>query len=163
MRLRSERIYKDASQCAEMWKFFDERGLRAMTLCTGVFDVLHVGHLELLSRAVRQPFGLVIGINSDASVRRIKGEGRPIVKQADRAWMLASLWVTEVVFVFDEETVVETLKTLRPAVWVKGGDRSLETLDPDERRTAEEIGTRIVILPRIGDYSTTGILEKSKA
>jgi D-beta-D-heptose 7-phosphate kinase/D-beta-D-heptose 1-phosphate adenosyltransferase len=150
--------------------FFLSEGQRWFALATGCFDALHPGHVEMLQKAGniykndRIPFRypLVIGLNSDASVRRLKGEDRPIFNQQERAFMLAALECVHSVFIFEEDTVVETLKTLRPAVWVKGGDRILETLNPDERRTAEEIGTRIVILPRIGEYSTTGILEKLK-
>jgi rfaE bifunctional protein nucleotidyltransferase chain/domain len=155
-----EKIYASAADLAKDWPTFEDK--RGICFCSGVFDMLHSGHVELLLKARNQPGYLVVGINSDASVRRIKGEDRPIVKQSDRAFMLAALECVHSVFIFDEDTVVESLKILRPRTWVKGGDRTLETLDSDERKTAEEIGTRIVILPRIGDYSTTELVRRMK-
>jgi cytidyltransferase-related domain len=155
-----EKIYDSASHLARDWPVFEDK--RAICFCSGVFDTLHRGHVELLRRAFNQPGYIVVGINSDASVRRIRGEDRPIVNQADRAFMLAALQLVHSVFIFNEDTVVESLKILRPRTWVKGGDRNLETLDQEERRTAEEIGTKIVFIPRVGDYSTTEIVRRMK-
>lgn len=149
--------------------FYTYEGKRQFALATGCFDNLHPGHVRMLMQASEQVnldqafrYPLVVGVNSDESVRRLKGEGRPVHNEHDRVLMLAALECVHSAFIFDNDNVVEVLKRLKPAVWVKGGDRTLETLDQDERKTAEEIGTRIVILPRIGDYSTTGILERLK-
>lgn len=163
------KIYKSTADFAPGFYLTKTENVRWFALATGCFDCLHTGHAKMLHEASHQlnlsqafTYPLVVGINSDASVSRIKGIDRPIVKQEDRAFMLAALECVHSVFIFEEDTVVEVLKTLRPAVWVKGGDRTLETLDQEERKTAEEIGTRIVILPRIGEYSTTGNLARMK-
>lgn len=149
---------------------FPERWQRhgPFNLCTGCFDVLHRGHLELIKATYDigekdNGCSCIVGINSDASIRRLKGPGRPIFNQKDRAWVLSKFLYVDGVVVFSEDTVVKTLKALRPVAWVKGGDYTIETLNQEERRAAEEIGTRIVILPRIGEYSTSGIIERLKA
>ena len=159
---------KTVSEKWGLWSCHDAR--RPIKLCTGAFDLLHLGHVQMLETAFMGSrtsgtviaSSLIVGVNSDESIRRIKGLDRPIVPEVDRAWMLAALQVVDGVFIFDEDTVTKTLLALRPAIWLKGGDWTLKTLNQDERKAAESIGTEIVILPRIGEYSTTGVIERMK-
>lgn len=157
-------IYKSAKELVEDWPYTGTSGVRRMHFTSGCLDILHAGHaamLDLISQcAGTEP--VIVGINSDESVSRIKGIDRPIVRQEQRAFMLSCLRSVDQVFIFNEDTVVKSLKTLRPALWYKGGDYTLATLNQDERKTAEEIGTRIVILEKFGDYSTTEIVRRLK-
>lgn len=143
--------------------------LRPLVLATGCFDWLTPGHVKFLSQVRDEfryagpdynPLPVVVGINGDDSVRRLKGDSRPLINEDDRAFMLSMLHCVEHVFVFNESTVAETLEIIRPRYWVKGGDRSVDSLDPRERHVAEQIGIEIRIIPRIGDYSTTSLLKK---
>lgn len=135
--------------------------LRSVILATGCFDILTRGHVEFLRQAQNHGFlPLVVGINSDDSVRRLKGNTRPINNQDDRAYMLNELEAVDDVFIFYEDTVSTTLEIIQPKVWVKGGDYTLQTLNKDERRTAEALGIEIIFVPRIKGYSTTSLHKK---
>lgn len=127
---------------------------------TGCFDVLHVGHLRLLQDAARQGQFLVVGINSDASVRQLKGPTRPVNNELDRASMLLGLSCVDAVYIFDELRCTRFLETCRPNVWVKGGDYTLETLDQDERRAVESAGGSIKFYRTVPGYSTTSTLAR---
>jgi D-beta-D-heptose 7-phosphate kinase/D-beta-D-heptose 1-phosphate adenosyltransferase len=127
----------------------------------GVFDILHAGHVEILRRAKELGDVLVVGINSDASARRLKGPTRPINGQRERAATLAALDHVDHVVVFDGDTPAEVIRALRPQVHVKGDDYTAETLP--EADAVREVGGRIVILPRVGGLSTTGVIERITA
>ncbi len=133
---------------------------RRVVFTNGCFDILHPGHVEHLARA--RAFGdvLVVGLNSDASVRRLKSAGRPLMSEADRAVMLAALRSVDAVTLFDEDTPLELISTLLPDVLVKGGDYDLD--DIVGRKTVEEAGGEVRALPYVEGYSTTGILERSR-
>ncbi len=131
-----------------------------VTVATGCFDVLHVGHIRLLREAKRLGSFLLVGINSDASVRQLKGNARPINNQEDRAEMLLSLSAVNAVFVFDDLRATRFLAESRPQVWVKGGDYTLETLDQDERKAVESAGGQILLYKTVKGYSTTATLAK---
>lgn len=134
---------------------------RPIILVTGCFDLLHRGHVELINYARTVAGGdLIVGVNSDDSIRRLKGKKRPICPLADRVYMLCNLAAVDGVFCFYGERVVEVLNEIRPAYWVKGPDYTLKTLDKYEVRMAKKIGTKIVIAERRGDWSTTGILKR---
>ncbi len=137
-------------------------GYRDFTLASGCFDYLHRGHVELLKAAKRNtPTGyLYVAVNSDNSIRRLKGKRRPVCPLEDRMFMLAHLDIVDVVFPFFEDDVTDVLRMMRPAFWVKGGDWTLKTMNQKEVRMARKVGTKIVIIPRIGDWSTTGLLKK---
>jgi rfaE bifunctional protein nucleotidyltransferase chain/domain len=136
----------------------ERRRGRRIVFTNGCFDILHLGHLRSLEAARAQGDILVVGINSDTSVRRLKGKGRPIHRQAERAALLAGLKPVDYVVVFDEDTPIETIRALRPDVHVKGGDYKVEDLP--EREAVEGYGGRIVIVPLVTGYSTTKILER---
>lgn len=127
-------------------------------LCTGCFDVLHVGHIDLLQRA--SSFGnVIVGINSDAAVRQLKGPTRPINNQLDRMRILMAIRYVRGVFVINSNTVDGAIRDRKPDVWVKGGDWTLSTLNPLEVEAAREVGARIEILPTLQGYSSTRVIE----
>lgn len=130
-----------------------------LVLATGCFDILHAGHVQLLERAAE--YGeLHVGLNSDRSVRVLKGEHRPINPFLARATVIAALACVTKVFQIDDVRVSGAIRLLAPTYWVKGGDYTLATLDGSEVDAARETGTEIILLPTIGDYSTTKILER---
>jgi len=124
----------------------------------GVFDLLHPGHLDVLDRARREGAALVVGVNSDASVRRLKGPQRPIRTSAERAIVLAGLEAVDVVVVFDEDTPFDLVQAIAPDVIVKGGDYSPETIVGADLVTAR--GGRVVVIPLVDGHSTTSTIEK---
>ncbi len=130
-----------------------------LVFTNGCFDILHRGHVEVLVRARELGDRLVIGLNSDDSVRRLKGEGRPLQPETDRAACLAGLECVDAVVVFDEDTPTELIAALKPDVWVKGGDYRREELR--ELKTLEASGGRLVLLPLVEGRSTTDLLRKA--
>ena len=124
----------------------------------GVFDLLHPGHVDVLLGARRQGDALVVGLNSDASVQRLKGPERPVRGEADRAYVLAAFAMVECVTVFEQDTPLELVRALRPDVIVKGGD-----YDPDTVVGAADVrswGGSCVIIPLTPGQSTTSIIER---
>lgn len=119
----------------------------------GCFDLLHVGHLRTLLTARAQGDVLVVGVNSDDSVRRLKGPARPLVPQQERAELLAGLECVDFVVVFEEDTPIATLEQLRPDCHVKGGDYRADSLP--ESATVRAYGGRILITPLVPGRSTT--------
>lgn len=125
----------------------------------GCFDLLHAGHVALLQAARRLGDGLVVCINSDESVRRLKGPGRPLNPASDRAATLAALDCVDGVEIFDEDTPERVIRALRPDVWVKGGDYDARSLP--EAATLAEWGGQAVVLPYLAGRSTTGLLQRA--
>ena len=140
------------------------RGLQKhnVVLTNGCFDILHAGHVSYLQEAKLCGDVLIVGINSDSSVRALKGEGRHINDELDRAFVLSSLKCVDFVTVFDSETVEDLLNVARPTTWVKGGDYTLDTLNHLERQAAEANGSKISILSEVNGKSTTEIINKIK-
>jgi len=130
---------------------------KTVVLTNGHFDVLHVGHVDCLQRAKALGDVLIVGLNSDASTRLLKGEKRPIVPQEERAQLLAALECVDYVTIFEERTAERLLAALKPEVYAKGGDWALEDLP--EAKFAAEHGIRIEILPQLPNHSTTDIIE----
>jgi D-beta-D-heptose 7-phosphate kinase/D-beta-D-heptose 1-phosphate adenosyltransferase len=131
-----------------------------LVFTNGCFDLLHRGHVEYLAQARALGDLLVVGLNSDDSVRRLKGAGRPLVAEGDRAAVLAGLRSVDAVILFDEDTPLELIGALLPDVLVKGGD-----YDPDGivgREVVEEAGGEVHVLPFVENYSTTDILNRLK-
>jgi rfaE bifunctional protein nucleotidyltransferase chain/domain len=127
----------------------------------GCFDLLHPGHVSYLWAARSLGDALVVGMNSDASVSRLKGLSRPIVPEKDRAAVLAALESVDAVVLFDEDTPVRLMRDLKPYVYVKGGDYRMEDLP--EAKVAAEIGAEVRILPFKPGYSTSALIEKIKS
>jgi rfaE bifunctional protein nucleotidyltransferase chain/domain len=124
----------------------------------GVFDLLHPGHIEVLDLARREGDALIVGLNSDASVKRLKGPTRPVRSTAERAVVLAGLESVDAVVVFGEDTPLALVTRVQPDVIVKGGDYSPETIVGAALVTAR--GGRVVVVPLVAGQSTTSIIEK---
>ena len=133
---------------------------RTVVFTNGCFDFLHRGHLEYLAEAKALGHELVVGVNSDASVRRLKGSGRPFVPEGDRAAKLAALRSVDAVTLFDEDTPLELISALLPDVLVKGGDYDLEGVVG--REVVEEAGGDVRVLTFVEGYSSTDILDRLK-
>ncbi len=125
----------------------------------GCFDIIHRGHVEYLAEAADLGEVFVIGINSDTSVKKLKGENRPAVDQESRAMTLASFEFVDYVVLFDEDTPSELMQVLLPNVWVKGGDYT-DLKELPEYKVLMEIGGEVVILPFVEGFSTTDIYNK---
>jgi rfaE bifunctional protein nucleotidyltransferase chain/domain len=130
---------------------------KTVVLTNGHFDILHVGHVDCLQRAKALGDVLIVGLNSDASTRLLKGEKRPIVPQEERAQLLAALQCVDYVIIFEERTAEKLIAALRPEVYVKGGDWAIEDLP--EAKVLAEHGVRVEILPQVPSRSTTDIIE----
>lgn len=129
-----------------------------MAFTNGVFDLLHPGHVDLLVAARETADALVVGINSDASVRRLKGPSRPVRSETDRAYVLAALEQVDLVVIFTQDTPLELVKLLEPDVIVKGGDYTEDSIvGAAEVRSR---GGRVVVVPLTPGQSTTAIIEK---
>jgi rfaE bifunctional protein nucleotidyltransferase chain/domain len=126
----------------------------------GCFDLLHVGHVRYLEDARARGDVLVVGVNGDQSVCELKGPGRPINNESDRAAVLAALESVDLVVIFPELRATRFIELAAPDVYVKGGDYTSETLNTEERAALEKIGSKIDILPFEKGYSTSGLLEK---
>ena len=135
---------------------------RRLVFTNGCFDLLHVGHVRYLQAARALGDALLVAVNGDESVRALKGPSRPINSEQDRAEVLAALACVDFVTVFHTPRVTEVLREVRPQVYAKGGDYTVESLDPGERAALAETGTEIRILPLVPGKSTTATIAKSK-
>jgi len=139
-----------------------EQGKR-LAITNGVFDLLHTGHLYYLQKARELADALFVVLNSDASVKQLKGPLRPVQSEAERAYALAALQCVDGVIIFREKRLTQEIRALRPDVYVKAGDYTLEKLDPGERGALEEVGAHIEFMPFLAGFSTTSLIAKIKA
>jgi rfaE bifunctional protein nucleotidyltransferase chain/domain len=139
------------------------RAGKRVVLTNGVFDLLHPGHLHSLRAARAQGDALFVAINSDASVRALKGPTRPVQNEATRAAALGALPEVDGVVVFGEQRLTKEIRALRPDVYCKSGDYTVDTLNQEERRELDAVGAKIVIVPFLPGHSTTSLIEKMKA
>jgi rfaE bifunctional protein nucleotidyltransferase chain/domain len=158
VRMHQGRIV-DAGEMSGVRDRLDAAG-RRIVFTNGCFDLLHAGHVRYLQQARGLGDALVVGLNSDRSVRELKGEGRPLNPQADRAEVLAALGCVDYVVVFDGKRATDLLRTVRPHVYAKGGDYTPDSLDPEERGALEACGADIKILPLVPGRSTTALVGK---
>ena len=131
---------------------------KKVVFTNGCFDIIHVGHIDYLLKARKRGDILVIGLNSDASVRRLKGKGRPINREGDRAKVLSALYFVDYVTIFNEDHPELLVRKLKPNIMVKGGDwKGREVAGADFVRS---LGGRLVIVPLVQGYSTTAVVKK---
>ena len=155
-----EKIFTDyhtlAKQIAK-WQVFND----TVVFTNGCFDILHLGHIDYLSKAADLGDRLVIGLNTDASVSKLKGANRPVINQITRAHKLAAMAFVDAVVYFDEETPLELIKTLKPNVLVKGGDYTIETIVGANEVLANN--GKVEVIPFLEGHSSTSIIEKIKS
>jgi D-beta-D-heptose 7-phosphate kinase/D-beta-D-heptose 1-phosphate adenosyltransferase len=145
-----------AVQQVAQWRLLS----KTIAFTNGVFDLLHQRHIYSLSAAAAEADRLIVGLNSDASVKRLKGPERPVNNQDSRALLLASLAIVDIVVIFEEDTPAELIRSLLPDVLVKGGDYTV-----DQVAGAADViaaGGRVVINPILEGFSTTSIIEQLK-
>jgi rfaE bifunctional protein nucleotidyltransferase chain/domain len=142
------------------WRAAVRAGGKRLVVTNGCFDLLHAGHVAYLETARSHGDALLVGLNGDDSVRQLKGPGRPLNGENDRAAVLAALESVSGVCIFAERRATRFLAAAQPDVYVKGGDYTLETLDAEERGTVEAAGGRIVLIPFVPGKSTTALLNK---
>ena len=131
---------------------------RKIVFTNGCFDILHHGHLDLLARSASLGNVLVVGVNTDASVKRLKGPSRPVTHENDRAFQLASLLCTDAICLFDEDTPGELIELIRPDVLVKGGDYTIDKIVGAP--FVQQNGGEVHIIPFVEGYSTTSIIDR---
>lgn len=144
----------DAAHQAKRWRLLNKK----VVFTNGCFDILHRGHIEILSQAAASGDVLIVGINSDASVKRLKGNDRPVNDESFRALMLASLTIIDAVVLFEEDTPLNLINLIQPDVLLKGGDYAIEQIVG-----AEEViknGGEVKIVPFVKGYSTTTLIQK---
>lgn len=144
----------DALNKVKDWK---KQG-KTIAFTNGCFDLLHRGHIYSLSQAAKEADYLIVGLNSDSSTKKLKGEGRPVNDEESRALLLASLVMVDGVVIFNEDTPLELIKKLLPDVLVKGGDYAVEQIAGAKEVIAN--GGRVVINPIVQGYSTTSLVDK---
>jgi len=144
---------------AEAIKVRDWYAGKTIVFTNGCFDILHVGHVRYLAAAKRLGDILIVGLNGDASVRELKGSGRPLNLEKDRGEVIAALEAVDHVIIFNETRVSPLLRELRPHLYTKGGDYTLDSLDPEEIGVLKEINARIEILPWVPGKSTSKLLQ----
>jgi rfaE bifunctional protein nucleotidyltransferase chain/domain len=140
----------------------EARGQR-LVFTNGCFDLLHVGHVRYLQAARALGDALVVAVNGDESVRKLKGPSRPVNSEVDRAEVLAALGCVDAVTIFHEERVSEVVRAVRPHIYAKGGDYTIDSLDAGERAALAEVGAEIRLLPLVPGKSTTAMIEKWKS
>jgi D-glycero-beta-D-manno-heptose 1-phosphate adenylyltransferase len=138
------------------WRLINKK----IAFTNGVFDLLHEGHIKVLSHAASFADVLIVGVNSDASVKRLKGTSRPVNNQQSRALLLASLIMVDAVSIFDEDTPLELIMNIMPDVLIKGGDYNANTIVGAKEVIAN--GGKIEIIPLEEGFSTTDIIKKLK-
>ena len=146
----------EAGRLAAGWRAQGKR----LVLANGCFDLLHVGHVRYLQAARALGDALAVGLNGDQSVRELKGIGRPVNNESDRAEVLAALECVDFVTIFPEKRATRFIEAARPIIYVKGGDYSSDTLDAEEHARLREIGAKVRILPFVPGYSTSELLKQ---
>ena len=148
-----------ATQRRDAWRAAGRR----VVLTNGVFDLLHTGHLYYLQKARALGDALVIALNSDASVRALKGPARPVQTEEQRAYALAALACVDGIVIFREPRLTAEIRALRPDIYCKAGDYTLEKLDAGERAALQEVGAEITFMPFLPGFSTTALIAKIAA
>jgi rfaE bifunctional protein nucleotidyltransferase chain/domain len=142
------------------WRAAFQATGKKLVVTNGCFDILHLGHVTYLESARNLGDALLVGVNGDEATRQLKGAGRPLNCETDRAAVLAALASVDGVCIFADKTATKFLSAARPGVYVKGGDYTLDTLNQEERHVVESAGGKIVIFPLVPGKSTTALLAK---
>jgi rfaE bifunctional protein nucleotidyltransferase chain/domain len=150
------------AQAAERREGLRQAG-RRVVLTNGVFDLLHTGHLYALQKARERGDVLIVALNADASVRALKGPTRPVQSEQERAFALGALDCVDLVVIFHAPRLTAEIRLLRPDVYCKAGDYTLEKLDAGERTALEEVGARVEFLEFLPGFSTSGLIARIKA
>lgn len=144
-----------------VWRAAALREGKRVVLTNGCFDLLHRGHMSYLLQSAELGELLVVAINSDSSVRELKGPERPLNSESDRAYAIASLRCVDAVFVFQGPRLDNEIAELKPEIYTKAGDYTLESLDPSERAALESINARIHLMPFVKGHSTTNLIDRA--
>lgn len=139
-----------------IWRSFDKK----IVFTNGCFDILHRGHLEILAAAANEGHKLVVGLNTDASIKRLKGPERPINHEQDRVFQLASLLCVDAVCLFDQDTPIDLIKLVKPDVLIKGGDYEIDTIVGAD--FVQSYGGIVKTIPLVEGFSTSNIIEQIK-
>jgi len=140
----------------DTWKKANEK----IVFTNGCFDIIHKGHIEVLARTADLGDKLIIGLNSDSSVKKLKGKTRPIINQNSRSFLLAALNFVDAIIIFSEETPLNLIQTLTPNILAKGGDYKISTIVGHE--IIQKNGGDVILVPFIDGFSSTNIIDKIK-
>lgn len=144
-----------------VWRAQVAREGKCIVLTNGCFDLLHCGHISYLHESAALGDLLVVAINSDSSVRELKGSDRPINSENDRAYAIASLRCVDATFIFQGPRLDREIIALKPEVYTKAGDYTLDSLDPSEREALESVNTQICLMPFVQGHSTTNLIQRA--
>lgn len=145
---------------AVSWRAILKASGKKLVMTNGCFDILHRGHITYLMKAREFGDALILVVNSDKSVKELKGPNRPVTAENDRAFILSSLMFVDAVVFFDTKRCDCIISAIKPDVYVKGADYNLNTMDSVERKALESVGSKIVFINFIEGYSTTSIIKK---
>jgi rfaE bifunctional protein nucleotidyltransferase chain/domain len=154
-----EKVFTSPSELAKQvtkWQLFNEK----VVFTNGCFDILHLGHIDYLSKAADLGDRLIIGVNTDQSVRILKGDTRPVIDENTRLIKLAALVFVDAVILFDEETPLQLIETIKPDVLAKGGDYTIETIVGAKEALAR--GGEVHVIPFLEGHSSTKLINKMK-
>lgn len=154
-----DKIYSNRNELAsavQKWKVYNEK----VVFTNGCFDLIHLGHIDYLSKAADLGDRLIIGVNTDASVSKLKGPSRPIIQEDTRLTKLAALAFVDAVILFNEETPLELILQVKPDILVKGGDYTVETIVGATE--VLDAGGKVEVIPFLPGHSSTSIIEKIK-
>jgi len=144
------------SRQIDIWKNYGEE----IVFTNGCFDIIHRGHIEVLARAADLGDKLIVGLNSDVSIQKLKGKDRPIIQENSRAILLAALDFIDAIVLFSEETPLDLITTLKPDILAKGGDYKIDTIVGHE--IVKENGGEVILIPFVDGFSSTNIINKIK-
>lgn len=146
-------------QATEVLKKARKKGQK-IAWTNGCFDLFHYGHLHFLNECARHGDKLIVGVNSDASVRQLKGPGRPVFTESHRAQLVASIIFVDYVIIFSEPSPLKVIQKIRPDVYIKGADYNLDTINQEERQAVEAYGGKIAFISYLPGFSTTQVIKR---
>jgi rfaE bifunctional protein nucleotidyltransferase chain/domain len=160
MNFREKILTRD---CLTAWREGVRAAGKVLVATNGCFDILHLGHVTYLEAARNLGDVLLVGVNADAVVRQLKGPGRPVNTEQDRAVVLAALQSVSGVYIFPEFDAQQFLRMVQPDIYAKGGDYTIDTINQEERRLVESRGGKVAVIGGVPGKSTTGLIAKITA